>query len=253
MKFIRISINEFKALLNRACESHYGHQYDYEDLASIIHWLELHNFEGITNFLNIINSAPQKSDLSIDLIKNHEQRIVFNNKGHSILHVVSGVADMALAKCHQERLCHTSIKDVMYPITILPSLIKFSQNGWHASAWWADTERDLAQIANIKPEQKYPEYKEIKIKELSPNDKSDLNLICSRNEINSLESYTTIHKNHNSHKPTLKISANDFKESYTDKIINGLNIDTKNYQKLSQIADQILVEASEQSRLGAGE
>ena len=32
MKLIRISINEFKALLNRACEVHYGHQYDYEDL-----------------------------------------------------------------------------------------------------------------------------------------------------------------------------------------------------------------------------
>jgi hypothetical protein len=253
MKFIRISINEFKSLLNRACESHYGHQYDYEDLAYIIHWLELHNFEGVTNFLKIINSAPQKSDLSTDLAENQEQRLKFNNNGHSILHVASIITDMTLAKCHQEQFCHTSIKDVLHPVTILPSLIKFSQNGWHASAWWTEPEKDLAQVASISPDQKYPEYKEIKIKELSPNDKSDLNLICSRNEINSLESYTTIHKNNNSHKTTLKISANDFKESYTDKIINGLNIDTKNYQKLSLIADQILVEASEQSRLGAGE
>ncbi|HJL92810.1 MAG TPA: hypothetical protein QGF04_03405, partial [Woeseiaceae bacterium] len=188
-----------------------------------------------------------------DLAENQEQRLKFNNNGHSILHVASIITDMTLAKCHQEQFCHTSIKDFMHPVTILPNLIKFSQNGWHASAWWAEPERGLAQIANISPEQEYPEYKEIKIKELSPNDKSDLNLICSRNEINSLESYTTIHKNNNRHKTTLKISANDFKESYTDKIINGLNIDTKNYRKLSQIADQILVEASEQSRLGAGE
>ena len=253
MKFIRISINEFKALLNRACESHYGHQYDYEDLAYIIHWLELHNFEGITNFLNIINSAPQKSDLSIDLIKNHEQRIVFNNKGHSILHVVSGVADMAFAKCHQEGLCHTSIKDVMYPITILPSMIKFSQNGWYAIAWWTEPEKDLAQVASISPDQKYPDYKEIKTKKILSNNKSNLDLICSKNEINLPESFSKTHENNNSYKNTRKISANNFEESYTDKIINGLNIDTKNYQKLSQIADQILVEASEQSRLGAGE
>lgn len=252
MKFIRISINEFKALLNRACESHYGHQYDYDDLAYIIHWLELHNFEGLTNFLKMINSAPQKTDLSTDLVEDQEQRLIFNNNGHSILHVASIITDMTLAKCHQERLCHTSIKDVMYPITILPALIKFSQNGWYTIAWWTEPEKNLAQIASISPDQKYPDYKEIKTKKLSFNNKPNLDLICSINEINLPESFTKTHENNNN-KNTLKISANDFEERYTDKIINGLNIDTKNYQKLSQIADQILVEASEKSRLGAGE
>ncbi len=253
MKFIRISINELKALLDRACESHYGHQYDFEDIANIIHWLELHNFEGVTNFLKMINSAPQKTDLSTDLVEDQEQRLIFNNNGHSILHVASIITDMTLAKCHQEQICHTSIKNVKLPSAILPSLIKFSQNGWHASAYWTTSKKDLVQIVNIAPDQEYPEYKEIKIKKLTPKDISDLSLICSKNEINTLESFTTTHEKNSIDKVILKFSAIDFKERYTHKIINGLNIDTKSYKKLTQIADQILVEASAESRLGAGE
>jgi len=253
MKFIRISINELKALVDRACESHYGHQYDYEDLAHIIHWLELHDFKGVTSFLKIINSNPKKSGLSTDLEDDHEKGFVFNNNGHSILHVASVIADMTLAKCHQEQICHTSIKNAKHPITMLPSLIKFSQNGWHASTYWTTSKKDLIQIANIAPDQEYPEYKEIKIKKLIPKGISDLSLICSKNEINTLESFTTTHEKNSIDKVILKFSAIDFKERYTHKIINGLNIDTKSYKKLTQIADQILVEASAKSRLGAGE
>ena len=55
MKFIRISVNESKALLTRVCESHYKHQYDYEDIATIVQWLELHDLDGVRTLLDEIN------------------------------------------------------------------------------------------------------------------------------------------------------------------------------------------------------
>ena len=73
MKFIRISINEFKALLNRVCESYYGHKYDFEDSAAIIQWLEIHDLKGIVNFLGVIDATPKK----IKLMPIHEK--YFNN------------------------------------------------------------------------------------------------------------------------------------------------------------------------------
>ena len=73
MKFIRISINEFKALLNRACESYYGHKYDFEDTAAIIQWLEIHDLLGIINFLGITDVNPKKLNLTPILLKDKKK------------------------------------------------------------------------------------------------------------------------------------------------------------------------------------
>ena len=80
MKFIRISINEFKALLNRACESYYGHKYDFEDTAAIIQWLEIHDLLGIINFLGITDVNPKKLNLTPILLKDKKKCFVFDNR-----------------------------------------------------------------------------------------------------------------------------------------------------------------------------
>jgi hypothetical protein len=108
-------------------------------------------------------------------------------------------------------------------------------------------------MASINPNEQYPSYSIIKINTLIPNNNSDLDLICSRNRINSIESSIKIQPISNKENIIQEISVSEFKQYYNHKIINGLHIKTNYYQKLLQIADQILVEASEQSRLGAGE
>jgi hypothetical protein len=253
MKFIRISINEFKALLNRACEAYYGHKYDFEDTAAIIQWLELHELMGVVNFLEITNVDPKKLKLLPVISEDQKKRFVFRNQDHSLIHTSSIITDMTLAKCHQDNLCHTNIINILDPIAILPSLIRCSQKGYHAKAWWTDSEKNLLHMASINPNEKYPSYSIIKINTLIPNNNSDLDLICSRNRINSIESSIKIQPISNKENIIQEISVSEFKQYYNHKIINGLHIKTNYYQKLLQIADQILVEASEQSRLGAGE
>ena len=76
MKFIRISVNESKALLTRVCESHYKHQYDYEDIAAIVQWLELHDLDGIRTLLDEINKPLQKNNTLTKHKKESKQRLI---------------------------------------------------------------------------------------------------------------------------------------------------------------------------------
>jgi hypothetical protein len=253
MKFIRISINEFKALLNRLCESYYGHKYDFEDTAAIIQWLELHDLMGIIKFLDITNVNPKKINIMPILLEDLKTRFVFHNHDHSLIHTMSIITDMALAKCHQDNSCHASIINILHPIAILPSLIKCSRHGYHSKAWWTDSENNLLHLASINPNEAYPNYSTIKINNSILNNKPELDLICSKDRINSIESYINIQPLSQKEKVVQETLADEFKKRLNDKILNGLYIETDHYERLSQIADQILVEASEQSRLGAGE
>ena len=78
-------------------------------------------------------------------------------------------------------------------------------------------------------------------------------MICSKDSNNSIESYLNIQPLLQKENVTQSILPNEFKERFNEKIINGLYIEVTQYKRLSRMADQILVEASEQSRLGAGE
>jgi hypothetical protein len=253
MKFIRISINEFKALLNRACESYYGHKYDFEDTAAIIQWLEIHDLLGIINFLGITDVNPKKLNLTPILLKDKKKCFVFDNQKHSLIHTGSIITDMTLAKCHQDNFCHSIINNTLQPIVILPNLIKCSQYGYYAKAWWAEPEKNLLYLASINPNEMYPNFSTIKINNSILNNKSELDLICSKHSINSIESYLKIPPVSQKGKVTQEILACEFKQRFNEKITSGLDIEATQYTKLLHIADQILVEASEQSRLGAGE
>ena len=253
MKFIRISINEFKALLNRVCESYYGHKYDFEDSAAIIQWLEIHDLNGIINFLRVIDATPKKIKLMPIIIERHKKRFVFDNQGHSLFHTGSIITDMTLAQCHQDGICHSKINNTIQPIVILHGLIKCSQFGYYAKAWWLETEKNLLHFASINPSEMYPNYSIVKINNSILNNKSELDLICSKDSNNSIESCLNIQPLLQKENVTQSILPNEFKERFNEKIINGLYIEVTQYKRLSRMADQILVEATEQSRLGAGE
>jgi hypothetical protein len=99
----------------------------------------------------------------------------------------------------------------------------------------------------------YPNYSIVKINNSILNNKSELDLICSKDSNNSIESCLNIQPLLQKENVTQSILPNEFKERFNEKIINGLYIEVTQYKRLSRMADQILVEASEQSRLGAGE
>ena len=56
MKFNRTSINELNALVNRACEAYLGNENDFEEVASIIIWLEVNDFGGVSRFIDLISN-----------------------------------------------------------------------------------------------------------------------------------------------------------------------------------------------------
>jgi|TARA_B100001094_G_scaffold136117_1_gene131770 uncharacterized protein YpiB (UPF0302 family) len=252
MKFIRISINESRALLTRVCESHYKHQYDYEDIATIVQWLELHNLDGIKTLLDEISISAQSINTLIESKEEQKKRLILNNNSQNILHKIRIFSDLTLAKCHEDGLCFTTVNNIIQQQAILVNLNSVSARGFYATAWWMEAKEKYLHIAKISPNQAYPIYKIIKLSKYASNPQSYLNLIYSKNDIESLKLYTDEHDS----KGDLivqKIDARDFNSYLHRKINNGLEIRQDHYQQLNKIADQILVASSEKSREGAGE
>ena len=252
MKFIRISVNESNALLTRVCESHYKHQYDYEDIATIVQWLELHDLDGIRTLLDEINKPLQKNNTLTKHKKESKQRLILSDNSQNILHKIRIFSDLTLAKCHEDGLCFTTINNIAHQQTILVNLKNVSVRGYHATAWWIETEQKHLHIAKITPNQDYPIYKTIKLNKYAVNLQPYLNLIYSKNDIQSLKSYTNEHEIQGE-SIIQKVNTHDFNERLYQKINDGLEIKFDHYQQLTKIADLILVEASEKSRQGAGE
>ena len=157
-----------------------------------------------------------------------------------------------MAKCHEDGLCFTTVNNIAQQQAILVNLNSVSAKGFYATAWWMEAKEKYLHIAKIGPNQAYPIYKIIKLSKYASNPQSYLNLIYSKNDIESLKLYTDEHDS----KGDLivkKIDARDFNSYLHRKINNGLEITQDHYQQLNKIADQILVASSEKSREGAGE
>ena len=70
MKFNRTSINELNALVNRACEAYLGNENDFEEVASIIIWLEVNDFGGISRFIDLMSNEMLNFNNRPELLDN---------------------------------------------------------------------------------------------------------------------------------------------------------------------------------------
>jgi hypothetical protein len=247
---INVSMNELSSLLKRSFEGLGYCQADYEDAAAAVVWLEAHGLKG----LETIASIPERAvrlDTSIDISTDESESLVLDAQGGNVVFCGRMAVDLACAKATSEGSGRVELRECHGREAILPSLPLCSARGLNAVACWSD--KNGLTVSSIKAPQRAPELRCLR---RGANDKTEdtaLVVVCSKDpeEIDAIASKfigTDCET-----RTSAKIASGDMLKCYDQTIRNGLLVDMSFVRRLMTAAEAVLVEASERSRLGAGE
>ena len=249
MKFNRTSINELNALVNRACEAYLGNENDFEEVASIIIWLEVNDFGGVSRFIDLISNEMRNFNNRPELLEN-KREVIFNNNNKSLILSSHFITDIALSNWHDDKRTDIKIINASDPEALIPSLLKFTKYQFEPIFIWF-SEKKLYKVHIRKNEDIL--YTEHKIPSLSKNDFENYIMLFSNQEDLKKYQFNPDFLEVKDKNIIQKIHPENFSSKENDKLINGLYIDKGAFKTMSKLADQVLVASNAQSRQGAGE
>ena len=249
MKFNRTSINELFALVNRACEAYLGNENDFEEVASVIIWLEVNDFGGINRFIDLISNEMRNFNNRPELIDNKKE-VTFNNNNKSLILSSHFINDITLSNWHDDKRKNIKIINARDPEALIPGLLKFTKYQFEPIFIWF-SEKKLYKV-NIRKNEDIL-YTENKIPSSSKNDLENKIMLFSNQEDSEKYQFNPNFLEVKDKNIIQKIHPENFSSKENDKLINGLYIDREAFKTMSELADQVLVASNEQSRQGAGE
>ena len=250
MKFTRVSNNELLAILNNACEAFISHKNDFEETASTILWLETYDFSGIDMFLNHLDQHSEYNYLQPKIIDSEKASLIIDGKCESHIFNAHLISDIVCTLFKQDENDGLAIINSKNPEALVPKLIESRLFKNYLSINWMD-ENYLSYLfyrnengSNIIAYETEPKLKEKYVNTVVVNNKNDHknneNEILELNDLNKLKIINRIQPEH-------------FRSIKQQKLMDGFYMENTKLNKLSSIANNVLVESSEKSRLGAGE
>ena len=250
MKFIRVSNNELRAILNNACEAFISHKNDFEEIASTILWLETYDFSGIDMFLNYQDQHSEYNYLQPKIIDSEKTSLIIDGKCESHIFNAHLIADIVCTLFKQDKNAGLAIINSKNPEALVPKLIESKVFKNYLSINWMD-ENYLSYLfyrkendSNLIIYKTDAELNEKYVNTVVINNKNDHknneNEIFKLNDLNKLKIINRIQPEH-------------FKSIKQQKLMDGFYMESTKLNNLSSIANNVLVESSEKSRLGAGE
>ncbi len=242
---LTISLNEFRALLRKAFEGIYGHSRDWNALADLVLWLEYRGLDGLKMFFDaepLLNRHSFKTDITYSEM----ETVIFGN-GNSLFSLCLEAGDILISKARNQGVCVMQLNDFSDLEIITATVDRCVKNGLSAAAWWPDRNGQAA-IAFQDQGEHEPSFYKIEL----PTGFESLSfgtIIADKSLKNIRERFpqwfSLLEKE--------KVTASEINNKYLAHLDNGYRINFVDYSHLSKLADRVLVEATEQSRKGAGE
>ena len=229
---IHLSRNELWALLVKVFEALFGHRRDYYDMARTVLWLECHDHKGVKQLVKSLPVLENGSLPEPTLAVISDTHLVIDGGGRSLLDLGPSLSDLAIACASENDIARTDIFNVRSSLALPVALPFIARQGFHGVAMGPHT------VSMISPRQDCPIV-------FSQSRKGQLSLICMRDSINISE-YV------DDERFVLKTVETQM-EFFSSSLENGINILTSEFEALKNVAANILVEATEASRRGAGE
>lgn len=245
MSNLTISLNEFRALLRKAFEGVYRHDKDWNALADLVLWLEYRGLNGLQVFIDAEASLDVADRPILERQPNGE--VIVKGRGMSLLGCSLEIGDLLIAEAVQSGSCVMQVKDMLDPEFLAATVSRCADNGLAGAAWWPG-ENNWGMIAFQEEIDTQPNLYRVKLP-LGYENYSDITLIADK----SLENIQNKYPSWFSFLKLGQRPASEIDNLYLRHLDNGYQISEGNYKRLCHIADRVLVEATEQSRRGAGE
>lgn len=227
-----LSRNELRALLSRVFEGMYGHKYDYSAMALTVLWMECYGLEGVSRLVKSLTDFEKKDLILPDWKAVSDNRFEFDGHGQSLFLLGHNLCDLAIATTLSNGAITISVKNVKHRDTLIGSLHMIARQ--HVSVILSVNGQAFINAKSTSVPSVY-----------AVPETDDIILQCAstvQDIVKFLPDQTI-----------LETPDETILNTYAKAIVMGMSINQDHIHALNQVADRILVEASEASRRGAGE
>ncbi len=247
---MRLSNSELISLLKRALEGSGWNNGRYEEAAYAIWWLESRGISWLDDLANVWPRLFRSVVPTPELIKDHMANSVIDAGRSSLLHCGPNSIDLAYANACSESLVSVETRHCLDRIMILPGLAVLSKRGASAMARWYSN--NLLHIATIRAGSRFPTYTQYAIPEGKRVEDTSLYIICSC-DLDGVNHYRrNMSKLNESHNVVKELLPEHFAQRTEDSLADGIHVLRESVDILNKAGDRVLVEATDQSRTGAG-
>jgi LDH2 family malate/lactate/ureidoglycolate dehydrogenase len=244
-------MNELSSLLKRSIEGLGYQQGEYEDAAAAVVWLEARGMNGIEMIASAWPRLENGSGNRIELTKNTDHVATLDASDCSVAFCGRVAADLAFAATEESNISRIEIRHCHDCIAIFPSLDFCATHGLYAIAHWYKD--GLLHIGVTQPQQPGCDYCCIETPDDDAAQPERLTVSFSRDGKKILAMAFELAGGDSQYKSGIKVHSSDMQAHYNRAITNGMTVNADTVNMLTAAADRVLVEATEQSRLGAGE
>ncbi len=240
---MRSSMNELSSLLKRVFESLFAHSIDFEACAADILWLETRQLGGVALLCDALPElAVYRSLNTEDLASDH-----VNCGGSSLIPVACLIGDTLTARTLTSGSGSMQLESAQHGMAVVPAIARAANRGMSIRARWVDAQKDLYHDFCFAAGEEHPRH----IQCSHPQHQADATalLIDSRTSPTTRAESSCVGQ-HGDHGVSMNTEV--FRQRVALSVENGLVIDDEHYAMLCSVADRLLVEASEESRRGAG-
>lgn len=243
---LTISLNEFRALLRKAFEGLFGHERDWNALADLVLWLECHGRDGLAIFLSRASALSQMPTAKLERSRPGHIEVSAHSQSMLLLH--HSVCDLATAevKSKTTRVVNIQIKQAVDPSIIVASVAHSAEYGLAAAAWWPG-EEGWAHTATQDGNDSAPYLRRITLP-TSHKAMRDITFIVAESASDIERDYSDwfLFQQGNRQLPQ------ETQQLFLNQLDGGCMMSVSDYERLTQLANAVLVEATDASRQGAG-
>lgn len=248
---MKVSFNELQGLSRKAFIGIGFDDGDASDAADMVAWMEVHGLDGIAALrkgldflLNEDKSQPPK------LIYQDADLCVVDAQKKTILGHASLAIELGYAKCRARGLSVTKIRHCHNRMLIVGYLSRIARRDMSVTAFWRNSHEPLTEIiVSFKSGDSEPEICMYSLPDTpddtEPNDGITLVMVNHVNLLPDLKPDAPLND--------LFLQNRDAMADWQERsLVDGIDVDPDLWERLKLLAANMLVEASDDSRQGAG-
>lgn len=248
---MKVSFNELQGLGRKAFAGIGFEEGDAVDAADMVAWMETHGLGGLQalhkGLDHLLREDPRQAP---SVVYQDADVSVLDANGHSILGNASLAIELGFAKARARGLSVTKIQRCHNRLLIIGYLSRIARRGMNVTAFWRNAHDPVhEQVVGFRARQATPEFCAYSLREetteTEPND--GITLIMA-NHVDLLPSLRSDYPLND----LLHQSETELFSRRDRALAEGIEVDPDLWRRLKQLADRLLVEATENSRSGAG-
>lgn len=248
---MKVSFNELQGMGRKAFMGIGFDEGDAIDAAEMVAWMEAHGLGGAKALSRGLDYLLQEDPHEVpEILYQDADFSIIDAKNHSILGNASLGLELGYARARARGLSVTKIRNCHNRILVIGYLSRLARRGMNVTAFWRNAHDPLTeQVVGFKARHPVPEICVYSLTDVpDETEKNNGITLIMANHVDMLPSLRSDYELSN----LMQQTENDLQRQRNQALIEGLEVDDQLWQTLKRLASRLLVEATADSRSGAG-